>query len=96
MVLIEPGNYKTAVLDHAVRAGKFTGDSPYWQVREQAKQMARESYATLVDKTEREGKETAAPVGEAIYNAVFDEKKGFRYPIGQDAEKILARQALRL
>lgn len=89
LILVYPGNYKTAVLDNAVGELRVAEDSPYYELKQTTKQMSREIYAQmLASDEERASRETGQPVGKAIFAAVFDGTDNLHYPVGSDSQTI--------
>jgi NAD(P)-dependent dehydrogenase (short-subunit alcohol dehydrogenase family) len=83
VVLIEPGQYATSLLEKAMVARRFTPRSPYWEVSEEFDRAVRR----LVP-----GGERADPqeVADRIYEAVHDPTPRLRYLVGADAELIVS------
>ncbi|MGI9286620.1 MAG: SDR family oxidoreductase [Pseudomonadales bacterium] len=89
LMVIYPGNYKTAVLNNAVGSLKVSEDSPYFELKQRTKQASREIYANFLgSEEERAQRETGRPVGDAIFNAVFDGTMNMHYPVGADAQGV--------
>jgi NAD(P)-dependent dehydrogenase (short-subunit alcohol dehydrogenase family) len=83
VVLIEPGQYATSLLEKALVARRFTPRSPYWETSEEFDRAVRK----LVP-----GGERADPqeVAERICAAVHDPNPRLRYVVGADAELIVS------
>jgi NAD(P)-dependent dehydrogenase (short-subunit alcohol dehydrogenase family) len=83
VVLVEPGQYGTRLLDNAIVGDGFTPASPYWE---------RAERFDVAIKRLRPGGEAgrASDVAELIWNAVHDGKPRLRYLAGQDAQTIAA------
>ena len=81
VILIEPGQYGTRLLDNSIVGDGFTPGSPYWD---------RAQRFDVAVKTLRPGgvAGSAAEVGQLIYDAVHDDKPRLRYLVGQDAHTI--------
>ncbi|HXJ36250.1 MAG TPA: SDR family oxidoreductase [Candidatus Eisenbacteria bacterium] len=81
VVLIEPGQYGTRLLDNAFPGAGFTSKSPYWAYSERFD----ERLVRL-----RPGGEMADPaeVANLIYDAVHDPAPKLRYLAGEDAHMI--------
>jgi len=89
VILVYPGNYKTAVLKNAVGELQVSEDSPYHALKQSTKATSRAVYAQLIgSEEERARRETGRPVGEAIFAAVFDGTTRMHYPVGPDARTI--------
>lgn len=89
VMVIYPGNYKTAVLKNAVGELTVSEDSPYYDLKQRTKESARAIYAQLLGtEEERARRETGRPVGEAIFEAVFDGTNKLHYPVGSDSQTI--------
>lgn len=81
VVLIEPGQYATQLLDNAMVGSGFTEASPYWE------RSAR--FDVAIQKLRPGGVAgSAADVARLIYDAVNDPKPRLRYLAGHDAETI--------
>ncbi len=81
VVLIEPGQYGTQLLDNAIVGSGFTPSSPYWE---------RSERFDVAIKRLRPGGVAGSPreVAELIRSAVHDEQPRLRYLAGGDAETI--------
>ncbi len=91
--IIYPGNFKTAVLKNAVGELTVKEDSPYFKLKQETKATSRAMYAQMISEEERAQRETGRPVGEAIFNAVFDGSDQLHYPVGTDAQTIFDNRA---
>ena len=83
VVVVEPGNFRTSILDHALHAPGFTEDSPYWDFHGRMMNGAREFYDQFPDAA-RVG--DPREVADAIEQALREAEPPFRLPIGADAE----------
>jgi NAD(P)-dependent dehydrogenase (short-subunit alcohol dehydrogenase family) len=83
VLVVEPGNYRTRILDHALHAPGFTEDSPYWAFHDRMMNGAHEFYDQFPDAA-RVG--DPREVGEAIDRAIGAADPPFRLPVGTDAE----------
>lgn len=93
LILIYPGNFKTAVLNNAVGELTVRQASPYYDLKQSTKEAARATYGSmLASDEERASRETGRPVGEAIFNAVFDGTQNLHYPVGSDAQAVFANR----
>jgi NAD(P)-dependent dehydrogenase (short-subunit alcohol dehydrogenase family) len=83
VVLIEPGQYGTRLLDNAIVGSAFTPASPYWE---------RAERFDVAMKRLRPGgvAGSARDVAELIHAAVHDPKPRLRYLAGDDAHTIAA------
>lgn len=90
VMVIYPGNYKTAVLDNAVGLMNSVDEaSPYFELKQIVKKASREVYAQQIGSDEeRARRETGEPLGEAIYDAVNDGTMDTHYPVGPDSQAI--------
>src|SRR6185369_15863559 len=81
VVLIEPGQFHTRLLENAVVGQGFRPSSAHWE------RSARfdEALKRLVPGGEAPGPE---PVAELIHRAVYDPSPKLRYLAGEDAELI--------
>ncbi len=77
VLLVEPGQYATQLLDNAVTAVAFTPASPYWQRSQQFDVKVR----TLAGGAPAD----AAEVARIVYDAVHDPQPKLRYLAGADA-----------
>ena len=77
VVLIEPGQYATPLLDNMVTAPSFTAASPYWQ--------RSEAFDVHVRKLAGGALADAQEVAGLIYDAVHDPQPRLRYLAGVDA-----------
>jgi NAD(P)-dependent dehydrogenase (short-subunit alcohol dehydrogenase family) len=93
VIVVYPGNFKTAVLKHAVGSLEVAPDSPYFELRQQTKAAARVHYAAMLGPEERATRESGRPVGEAILSAVFDGTGRLHYPVGTDAQTLFDNRA---
>lgn len=85
VLVVEPGNFRTSILDHALHAPAFTEESPYWKLHGGLMSGARDFYDQFPD-VARVG--DPREVADAIYQAVEAEEPPFRLPVGADAEVI--------
>jgi NAD(P)-dependent dehydrogenase (short-subunit alcohol dehydrogenase family) len=83
VVIVEPGNYRTKILEHAVPAEQFNESSPYWSEYRGLTQGAREFYGQMAE-AERVG--DPAEVADAIFDAVRSDDPPLRMTAGTDAE----------
>jgi NAD(P)-dependent dehydrogenase (short-subunit alcohol dehydrogenase family) len=90
VLVMQPGNFRTRILRHAMRARTFDEDSPYWAGREQMKEDTRRILAELVgeDRTD-----DPAYAGDFIFEAVRSQEHRMRYPVGRDAERVASMMA---
>jgi len=81
VVLVEPGQYATHLLDNMYTAPRFTEKSPYWD--------SSQRFDTAVQRLAADG-EPADPqeVADVIYHAVFDRQPRLRYLAGADATMV--------
>jgi len=81
VILVEPGQYGTRLLDNAFPGKRFTSASPYWTYSERLD----ERLVRL-----RPGGRPGDPqeVADVIYAAVHDRAPKLRYLVGQDAHMI--------
>jgi len=81
VVLIEPGQYGTRLLDNALVGSGFTPASPYWE--------RAERFDVAIKRLRPGGVAgSAAEVAKIIYDAVHDPQPRLRYLAGQDAHTI--------
>ncbi|MCZ7525365.1 MAG: SDR family oxidoreductase [Acidimicrobiia bacterium] len=85
VVVIEPGNIRTRILEHALHARRFTPDSPYAGLRADTKAAARELISQVM--TERHWSESRL-VADVVHSAVASPEPRTRYPVGPDAEQV--------
>ena len=83
VVLIEPGQYGTRLLDNAIVGDGFTEASPYWQRAERFDEAIKKLRPGGVAGSARE-------VAELIHRAVHDPQRKLRYLAGGDADTIAA------
>ena len=83
VVLIEPGQYGTRLLDNAIVGDGFTEASPYWQRAERFDEAIKKLRPGGVAGSARE-------VAELIHRAVHDPHPKLRYLAGGDADTIAA------
>jgi NAD(P)-dependent dehydrogenase (short-subunit alcohol dehydrogenase family) len=83
VVLIEPGQFGTRLLDNAVVGSGFTPASPYWQRAERFDEAIKKLRPGGVAGSARD-------VAELIHRAVHDPHPKLRYLAGGDAETIAA------
>lgn len=76
------GNVRTSILEHAMLARRFDGQSPYWQLRESSKEFFREAHDKLIGDARPADPSMTA---DAIYDAVVDSEHRLRVPVGEDA-----------
>jgi len=83
VVLIEPGQYATELLDNMATAPSFGPQSPYWEMSER--------FDAAVRRLVPDG-EPADPqeVAELVWDAVHDPEPKLRYLAGEDARAIAA------
>jgi NAD(P)-dependent dehydrogenase (short-subunit alcohol dehydrogenase family) len=81
VVLIEPGQYGTRLLDNAIVGSGFTPASPYWE--------RAERFDVAIKRLRPGGVAgSAADVAQLIYDAVHDPEPRLRYLAGEDAHTI--------
>jgi NAD(P)-dependent dehydrogenase (short-subunit alcohol dehydrogenase family) len=81
VVLIEPGQHGTRLLDNAIVGSRFTPASPYWE--------RAERFDVAIKRLRPGGVAgSAAEVAQLIYDAVNDAQPRLRYLAGQDAHTI--------
>jgi NAD(P)-dependent dehydrogenase (short-subunit alcohol dehydrogenase family) len=83
VVIVEPGNYRTQILDHAVPAGEFNEASPYWSPYQGLTNGAREFYRQMPE-ADRVG--NPREVADAVLDAVRSDHPLLRRTVGVDAE----------
>ena len=83
VVLIEPGQYGTRLLDNAIVGNGFTPASPYWERAERFDEAIKKLRPGGVAGSARE-------VAELIHRAVHDPQRKLRYLAGGDADTIAA------
>ena len=83
VVLIEPGQYGTRLLDNAIVGSGFTPASPYWERAERFDEAIKKLRPGGVAGSARE-------VAELIHRAVHDPQPKLRYLAGGDADTIAA------
>ncbi len=83
VVLIEPGQYGTRLLDNAIVGNGFTPASPYWERAERFDEAIKKLRPGGVAGSARE-------VAELIHRAVHDPHPKLRYLAGGDADTIAA------
>jgi NAD(P)-dependent dehydrogenase (short-subunit alcohol dehydrogenase family) len=94
LILVYPGNFKTGVLDNAVGELTVSEGSPYFGLKQRTKAQARANYAAMLSgDEERAQRETGRPVGEAVFEAVFDGTDRLHYPVGSDAQTVFDNRA---
>ena len=71
VVVVEPGNFRTSILDHALHAPAFTEESPYWSFHGRMMNGAREFYDQFPDAA-RVG--DPREVADAIEHAIRDSR----------------------
>ncbi|HZR83515.1 MAG TPA: SDR family oxidoreductase [Candidatus Binatia bacterium] len=81
VVLIEPGQYRTQLLDNAYTGRAFTPQSPYWERSSQFDEVVKR----LVPGGEAPGPDDVAQL---IHRAVHDPEPKLRYLAGDDAKMI--------
>jgi NAD(P)-dependent dehydrogenase (short-subunit alcohol dehydrogenase family) len=82
VVVIEPGQYGTRLLDNAFTAHRFGPSSAYWGMSERFE----DALARLRDATG--GMQDPQEVADLVYDAVHDPTPRLRYLAGRDAEMI--------
>jgi NAD(P)-dependent dehydrogenase (short-subunit alcohol dehydrogenase family) len=81
VVLVEPGQYATRLLDNAVLGRGFGPQSPYWE--------RSERFDVAIQRLRPGGVAgSAAEVAQLIWEAVHDPQPRLRYLAGQDAQMI--------
>jgi NAD(P)-dependent dehydrogenase (short-subunit alcohol dehydrogenase family) len=81
VILIEPGQYGTRLLDNAFPGARFTKASPYWD--------RSERFDEALKRIQPGGKPSdPQEVADLIYAAVHDPEPRFRYLAGEDAAMI--------
>jgi len=81
VVLIEPGQYETRLLDNALQGSRFGPGSPYWEASGRLDDRLRRL------RTGEKGAD-AEEVAELIYASVHDPNPRLRYLAGEDAKLI--------
>jgi NAD(P)-dependent dehydrogenase (short-subunit alcohol dehydrogenase family) len=83
VVIVEPGNYRTRILEHALPADRFNEASPYWSSYRGVMEAARDLYRQF-PQAARVGDPNE--VAEAILDAVRADDSALRRAVGADAE----------
>jgi NAD(P)-dependent dehydrogenase (short-subunit alcohol dehydrogenase family) len=82
VLVVEPGNFRTSILDHALHAPSFTEKSPYWSFHDRMMNGARQFYDQFPDAA-RVG--DPREVADAIDDVIHLADPPFRLPVGSDA-----------
>ncbi len=83
VLVVQPGNFRTSILDHAFKASGFTEQSPYFKFRGRLLSGGRELYDRFPDAS-RVG--DPREVADAIHDALEAAEPPLRLPVGADAE----------
>jgi len=83
VVLVEPGQYATRLLDNAFKGAHFTPDSPYWETSNR--------FDRALEKLHPDGKlGDPQEVADLVYKIANDPSPKLRYLAGEDARTIAA------
>jgi NAD(P)-dependent dehydrogenase (short-subunit alcohol dehydrogenase family) len=82
VMVVEPGNFRTSILEHARHVNGFTEQSPYWSFHDRMMNGARQFYDQFPE-VARVG--DPREVADAIERAVRAPDPPFRLPVGADA-----------
>ncbi|MGH9244314.1 MAG: SDR family oxidoreductase [Acidimicrobiales bacterium] len=83
VAVVEPGQFETEQLAHAMAAQKFTPDSPYWE--------ASARFDASIRRLLPDGRPAPAEVvAETIVAVALDPEAGLRHLVGADAELVMS------
>ncbi len=83
VMVVEPGNFRTSILEHALHVKGFTEQSPYWSFHDRMMKGARGSSTTSFPTSHGSATRARSQTPSTGRSALADPP--FRLPVGTDA-----------